>query len=397
MKRRHFIKIAGTGVAAGFLGSRLPGAFFPDRPSDLGYHKIRDIRFTTVRLRYPRLAGKRSHSDITGTEIESDIHVLYTDNGASGWGLSKVSQKALGRIFDDIKGMTVEDLITPSTGVSASLEALDFSLFDLAGRILKRPVYRLLGKRRPEIFPCHSGLIFFDDLEPDGNPAGIEKILEECHSDYEYGFRQFKLQIGRGFKWMDREKGVLRDIEVTKLVSSHFPDCDILVDGSDGFTPDQFLNYLEGIGDTRLFWIEEPFYETTVDYAKLNSWLKVHKRNIYLADGRTDPDNALLKQLGSQKIVCIDTHDITDPGFTGWISRIRSLKLMGLMASPDAGGSAIETNYIAHLAGAFGSVPTIEGFPCTSDDLDLSGYRLKNGRLIPSSGSGFGMELMKKI
>jgi len=41
---------------------------------------------------------------------------------------------------------------------------------------------------------------------------------------------------------MEKEKGLQRDIEVTKLVHSAFPDCDILVDGNNGFTIDEFLS-----------------------------------------------------------------------------------------------------------------------------------------------------------
>ncbi len=70
---------------------------------------------------------------------------------------------------------------------------------------------------------------------------------------------------------------------------------------------------------------------------------------------------------------------------------------MGLMASPHAWGSAIKTNYIAQLCGAFKNVATIEGVTCSSEDVDLTGYKLKNGRLIPSERPGFGMDLIKKV
>jgi len=70
---------------------------------------------------------------------------------------------------------------------------------------------------------------------------------------------------------------------------------------------------------------------------------------------------------------------------------------MGLKTSPHAWGSAIKTNYISHLSGAFGTTATIEGVTCTSDDVDLTGYRLKKGKLVPSSKPGFGMELLKIV
>ncbi len=398
MKRRDFIKLAGAGAATLFTDNNLLYTREFKRTTDLKYHKISDIKFTTIKLKYPRLVGKNSQLDVHGWGPESGIHILYTDKGALGWGLNRGSQKSLSEKFELIKGKPVAELLNPSTGTtSPDFEGFDFSLFDLAGKILNKPVYRLLGKRKPEKNLCYSGMIYFDDLEPVENPSGVNKILEECRFDYNYGYRQFKLKIGRGNKWMEKEKGLERDIEVTRLVSTNFPDCDILVDGNNGFTIDEFLRYLEGIEGTRLFWIEEPFHETIDDYAKLTSWLRVYNQNPMLADGEAKPDEEVLKQLGSQKIIKVFLHDIAGLGFTKWIRFIQDLKLRGLLASPHAWGSAIKTNYIAHLSGAFGSTATIEGVTCTSDDVDLTGYELEKGRLIPSSKPGFGMNLLKKI
>ncbi len=398
MDRREFIRLAGAGATAGIIVSELPATAGIRKYSDLQYHKVTDIKFTTLRLDYPRPVGKNSTLGIHGKWTEEAIHILYSDQGASGWGLNKGSQQAIAEKFELIKDKSVSDLIVPSSGVTMpEIKCFDFSLFDLTGKILKKPVYKLLGKRRPERHSCYSGMIYFDDLEPENNPSGHDKILEECRQDYELGYRQFKLKIGRGNKWMEKEKGMKRDIEITKLVAENFPDCDILVDGNNGFTIDEFLRYMEGIEGTLLFWIEEPFHETIEDYVKLYSWLRVHNMDPLLADGEASPDEAVLRQLGAQKIIDVFLHDIVSTGFTGWIKLIQEIKLMGLLASPHAWGSAIKTNYISHLAGAFGSTATIEGVTCSSDEVDLTGYKLKKGKLIPSSEPGFGMELLKSV
>ncbi len=398
MERRKFLKITFAGTVTGVFGSNFSKMREINRTTDLNYNKITGIKFTTVKLKYPRQVGKNSQLDIHGWGPESGIHILYTDKGASGWGMNRGSQKTLEEKFELIKGRTVADLIIPATGViSPDFEGFDFSLYDLAGKILDKPVYRLLGTRRPETQLCYSGMIYFDDLEPADNPAGVKKILEECRWDYNYGYRQFKLKIGRGNKWMEKEKGLQRDIEITNIVSSNFPDCDILVDGNNGFTIDEFIRYMEGIKGVKLFWIEEPFHETIEDYVKLYSWLKVHNLNPLLADGEAKPDEEILKQLGSQKIIKVYLQDIAGLGFTKWIKFIKEIRSQGLLASPHAWGSAIKTNYIAHLGGAFGTTATIEGVTCTSDDVDLTGYKLKKGKLVPSSKPGFGMDLLKKI
>lgn len=398
MERRQFLKIAGVGTAAGLFSSNTLNMSELSNYNDLLDHKITNIKFTTVKLNYPRQVGKNSQLDIHGWGPTSGIHILYTDKGASGWGLNRGSQQQHAERFEKMKGKPLIELINPISGVlSSDLESFDFSLFDLAGKILDKPVYQLLGKKKPEVQLCYSGMIYFDDLEPADNPAGLNKILEECQYDYNYGYRQFKLKIGRGNKWMEKEKGLQRDIEVTKLVRKNFPDCDILVDGNNGFTADEFIKYMEGIEGIRLFWIEEPFHETMEDYIKLNSWLKAHNLDPLLADGEARPEEALLRQLGSQKLINVFLQDISGLGFTKWIKFMPEIKSMGLLASPHAWGLAIKTNYISHLSGAFGSTATIEGVTSTSEDIDLTDYKLKNGKLIPSAKPGFGMDLLKKI
>lgn len=391
------MKITSGGTAGLLSGNMLPDSIFI-RKRDLGYHKLSSIKFASIRLDYPRQVGKNSMLDIHGNGVTSGIHILYTDKGAYGWGLNRASEKLTAERFDRIKGKTVEELIVPETGIpDPELAIFDFALFDLSGIILKKPVYQLLGKRNPETFPCYSGMIYFDDLEPADKPAGVEKILEECQWDFNYGYRQFKLKIGRGYRWMEKEKGLQRDVEVTNLVAKNFPGCDILVDGNNGFTVDELIKYLEGIRETILFWIEEPFHETVDDYVKLNSWLKSRNLSPLLADGEANPDEKVLKALGSQNIINVFLQDISGYGFTRWIKLIQDIRSMGIMASPHAWGSAIKTNYISHLAGAFGATATIEGVTCTSEDVDLTGYVLKKGKLIPSSKPGFGMDLLKKV
>lgn len=398
MKRRDFIRITGSGTIAGILAGNSSVAAAIGRKTDIGYHRIAAIRFATINLKYPRQVGRNSHLGIHGNGASAGIHILTTDKGATGWGLNRGNERSLSENFELIMGRTVEELLEPLTGVTdPSIGCFDFSLYDLAGHIEKKPVYQLLGKRKPETQLCYSGMIYFDDLDPEEKPAGIDRILEECRWDYEHGYRQFKLKIGRGYKWMDKAEGLKRDIEVTRLVASAFPDCGILVDGNNGFTFEEFTRYLDGTGDVKLFWIEEPFHENIEDYIRLRSWLKLHGMAPLLADGEASPDDAVLRSLGSQKIVNVFIQDIVSLGFTKWISLITDIKNMGIKASPHAWGLAVKTNYCAHLAGAFGNTATIEGVTCTSDDVDLSGYSLKKGKLIPSSKPGFGMELLKKV
>jgi len=371
---------------------------------DLMNHRIADVRYTEVQLRWPRFVGKNARRDIHGYGPKVTVCTLTTDQGAKGWGLPN------GRRNDEViayvKGKRIADLFRPDVGVTDSRAlAFDVPLHDLAGVILNQPVYQLLGQQqpiaaRPILTKCYSGMIYFDELEPKAGPVqtlanGMDTILENCASDYKLGYRQFKLKIGRGNMWMPKDAGLQRDIDVTKLVAKTFPDCEILVDANDGYTVDSTIAYLKGIGDIPLFWMEEPFAETVADYRKLRTWTRVNTPKILLADGEYNPDQTLLRDLCEQKLIDVHITDIMGYGFTPWRKLMPDLIKMGIQASPHAFGEVLKTNYTAHLTGGLGNTVTIEGVPCTSDDIDFGNYKIVGGQLVPSPAPGFGMKLLK--
>ncbi|QNL48223.1 mandelate racemase/muconate lactonizing protein [Olivibacter sp. SDN3] len=406
MKRRDFIQAVKCGTISSYLfsnplftyASRLAEQTFAQKEKELAYHTITAVKFGSVELKWPRKVGKNARLDDHGFGETSDICVIQTDHGASGWGMVR-GKKEAEQILSRLSGKKVSDVFNTQIGIT-DMDYLpyDIALHDLAGVILQKPVYAVMGAEQPTITDCYSGMLYFDDLDPKDNPAGINKVVEECQQDYDLGYRQFKLKIGRGNKWMPKQEGVQRDIEITKAVAKQFPDCAILVDGNDGFTVEEFIQYLEGIGDIPLFWIEEPFLETAEDYRKLRAWLHANNiKNTLLADGEHNPDDKLLRELEEQKLIDVHLTDILGYGFTPWRQLMPELKQMGILASPHAWGTLLKTHYTAHLTGALGNTPTIEGVTCSSDDVDLSNYRLENGKLIPSTSPGFGMPLLKKI
>jgi len=400
MRRRTFLHALNMGIASTTLFGTDLFAMQTKTAMDkeLGYHRIKDIRFSSVHLQYPRLVGKNARLDLHGHGPHVDICTILTDKGAMGWASLRGSRKEAEPLAKELLGKSVAEIFKIDIGLTvAKYIPFDIALHDLAGVILNKPVFGLLGKEKPIVHDCYSGMLYFDDLEPQEKPAGVSKIVEECKQDYDLGYRQFKLKIGRGHRWMSPDEGLKRDIEVTKQVAAAFPDCKILVDGNNGFTVDRFTEYLKGIAGINLFWIEEPFHETVADYTKLRSWLKKENIQTLLADGEADPDQQQLKELIEKKLLDVHLTDIEGLGFTNWRKLMPELKQMGAQASPHAWGSLLKTYYTAHLAGGLGNTATIEGVSSTSDDVDLSGYKLNEGKLTPPSSPGFGMTLLKKV
>lgn len=401
MKRRNFLKLAATASVAAMA----PAAAFAENiygdqktKNELSYHTIKELRFRTAQLKYPRLVGRNSRLGHHGTGPSLTFCQLTTDKGATGIGLMQGGRKEAESRFPAIQGKTVADLFAPAAGTLKEADyVFDACLHDLAGVILSKPVYALIsGKDIPILTSCYSGMIYFDEMDPAEKPAGLSKILENCLYDYNHGYRQLKVKIGRGGKWMSKDEGLKTDIAVTRLIYDNFPDCDILVDGNDAFTFDYFIEYLKGVEDIPLFWIEEPFRETRDDYAKLKKWCLDHgRRNTLLGDGEANPDRELNFSLGQEGLLDVYLEDVMGYGFTSWRKLMPKLKGMGMMASPHSWGDFVKTCYSAHLAAAYGNTPTIEGVTCFSADLDFSAYKLERGRMHPNTTPGFGIRFLQ--
>lgn len=399
MVRRDFIQKLSLGSAGAFIGvDTVKGKNSLDFSNykELRYHTIEKITSKKVRINFPRFVGKNAIRGNHGSCYDVTVCELVTDKGASGWNV-ELWKLPFQEAEKYVIGKKISDLFLPQKGLMDPNAAyFDIALHDLAGKILGIPVYKLMGADVPQVTSIYSGMIYFDDLTNYYNrPSGSDIILKECQFDYDLGYRQFKLKIGRGKKWLPTNEGIRRDIEITKLVAGAFPNCDILVDGNDGFTYEEFETYLKGIEGVKLFWIEEPFRETVEDYTKLNKLLKDMGYNALLADGEANADQAFIQTLEEMKLINVHLSDIQDIGYTGWRKLMPGLKKMDVFASPHAWGSQIKTNAVAHLAAALGNTITIEGVTCHSDEIDFGNYKIENGKLIPSTAPGFGMTLLK--
>src|SRR5207237_9980765 len=99
-------------------------------------------------------------------------------------------------------------------GMESPLERADHALYDLVGKALGVPAWKLLGGRGPEWVPVYDGGIYFNDLLPEYQHRGVARLLEEVEDSLKTGHRAFKGKVGRGFKWMDRGAGLRRAVGV---------------------------------------------------------------------------------------------------------------------------------------------------------------------------------------
>lgn len=391
MKRRTFLEMLPAAAALPRIGAAGPAG-----TDELGRHRIAAIEIRRVAQTWPRQVGRNAVRDIHGRGSRPEVAVLKTDRGASGWGMLRGASKDLRALEPQIVGKTVADLFAPESGVrDAAFGIIDIPLHDLAGVILGLPVWKLIGGgAEPVITKIYSGMIYFDDLDPAERPRGIDVLLEECRADRERGYRQFKVKIGRGHKWMPTEDGLRRDIEAVRAIAKAFPDCEILVDANNGYIVDTAIRLLEGIAGAALFWFEEPFHEKVEDWRKLYAWMRANGfGKTHRADGEYAPDAKVLDQLGAEGVIDVRLEDILGLGFTEWRAFLPRLAEQKVLASPHAWGAGLKSVYTGHLAAGLGHVPTIEGVTCGDEDVDPGGNRILDGRFHPSTAPGYGLKL----
>lgn len=363
-------------------------------------HRLARIDPVVLGTRYPRTVGRNARLGSHGPGPDAAAVRLTTDTGATGWGLV---DGPLDRALDGARallGRSVGDLIDPDVGVTDEALVLDLALHDLAGHLLGVPVWRMLGGRGTSAEPagaavsCYDGAIYFDDLDPDDAPRGVAAVLAEVEHDRALGHRAFKLKIGRGSVWMPPDEGLARDVEVTRAVAAAHPDCRVLVDANDGYAPEGFLRYLDGVaGDVDLFWVEEPFAEHEEGLRVLREGLERHGATTLIADGEHDPDVGRVRALAEAGLLDVLLMDVLSYGFTPWRRLLRELEGGRVLASPHAWGLPVKTLYAAQLAAGAGGVLTVEGVPGETLGADTSAYRLEEGRLHLPEEPGFGIPL----
>jgi D-galactarolactone cycloisomerase len=401
MNKREFIKkslmtAGGMMLTDKSLFANKNAEKFPE----LAKHKIQKAELVTVNYQWPRFVGKNGARDVHGQYNKENVLKIYTDQGAMGWGLT---DNRVSSALSFIQGKKVSDLITPEKGLTDGLNVLyfDLPLFDLLGVIMDKPVYKILDGSGTKETPIYSGMIYFDEIPNKNNKGGIETIMENCAWDYDYGYRQFKIKIGRGKNWYPAKAGMEMDIKIVKKIYEEYKDksIDILVDSNNSYSLEDTITFLKGIGDIPLYWVEEPFMENMETGRKLRKWMNENGfgKTLY-ADGEwisAEAKEDIALDMVDARLVNTYLNDIHVYGLTNWMKVMPRLKKVNAGGSPHAWGTMLKTHYTAHLAAGLGSIPTIEGVTCLSDDIDYGNYPIKDGKIKVSDKPGFGMKLLK--
>ena len=209
MHRRQFLRSV---AAAGLLGN-IVGA--DSLPSDLKITRIVSFDLHTKRSKY---VGKNARRGDHGQSSRDRMARLYTNLGVEGIGRCWKPVEALAPLLGK---NPFRDFDLASRRMPGPLGSRTMVLWDLAGKVLKQPVYRLLGGKKNKTVPVYDGSVYFSDLLPQYAAKWQDRFKKEIDAGLKAGHTAFKIKIGRGHKWMDRDAGDARDVEVVETIRKH--------------------------------------------------------------------------------------------------------------------------------------------------------------------------------
>jgi L-alanine-DL-glutamate epimerase-like enolase superfamily enzyme len=232
-------------------------------------------------VRIPIEASRQHRSDFgTLTTFDAAILRIETDDGLVGWGEGKnaagsagtyaalvhmlnheVAPRLIGRDPADIvqiwemlyngvrhekasaAGHAMPELSRRGISVAA-ISAVDIALWDILGKSLNQPVWRLLGGRKADRMPAYAS----------GGWASADKIGEQLQSYIDKGgFRSLKMRVGA----MDGAPHVSA-ARVKAARKALGPDVQLMVDAHGTYTVADAKRFIHLVEDCDLTWFEEP-------------------------------------------------------------------------------------------------------------------------------------------
>jgi len=338
-----------------------------------------------------------------GRAVKRDAVVVRvtTDDGLVGWGEAHhgrspgavahhinttLRQLVLGLEATDVVGVwaRVYRFQLGSHGLGAAtaiaLSGLDMALWDLRGKAVGWPLYRLLGGvARP--IPAYAGGVSLGWQEP-------AALLEEARALVASGWRALKLRVGD-----TPARDLARVAAVRKALGDELT---LLTDANTGYTLDDARRVLPGLEAHGVGWLEEPFpAHDWRNYALAAGFARVP-----LAAGENHYTRFEFARLVEQGAVTVLQPDLSKAGGVTEVLRIAALaSSWKLPIHPHTSMTGLNMAATIHLLAAIDNAGFFEGDvsrvnPFRDRLVHPAPYRLDaDGCVRPLEGPGLGLEV----
>jgi L-alanine-DL-glutamate epimerase-like enolase superfamily enzyme len=382
MQRREFL---GSLAAAGLCALPALGDMIP---ADLKVTRAIGFDLPTRRAKF---VGKNAVRGDHGQESQDRLVRLYTNMGIEAVGRCWREQEDVERLL----GKNPFSYFDQATRrFTSPLDRRTMVLWDLAGRVLGKPVYQLLGGNDNRPVPVYDGSFYFSDLLPQYTDNWQDRFREELDASRKAGHRAIKVKVGRGHQWMERQPGDDRDIEVLKLIREHVgPDFLIGVDANNAFDHERARTFIDRAAEIDLAFFEEPFPEHPQHSRELKEYMRSKRLDTLLADGEGTDDEQRFQPLVDAKAVDLLQGDMYSLGIEGIMAEAAMGQPAGIRVAPHNWSSLMSLFMQVHVGLAVPNFYRAEVDPLATDILNYDGYKIQDGKCTVPDAPGFGLSI----
>ncbi len=338
------------------------------RPYTIAYEHIDSVQNLFVQL--------KAHDGTVGLGVASPAEDV------TGEGVQKCRQALADNLEALLLGTDIRHLKTrlreieiAMPGAPAARAAIDMALHDLWAKHLGLPLVDLLGR-------AHRSL-------PTSITVGISSVEESLEDATEYigrGFRILKVKIGRS---------VEEDVErLHRIRQKTGREIIIRVDANQGYSVDQFKNFLKQTASLELEFIEQPLEAR--DLAGMRRLPEAMRKRVAADESLLDVRDALTclgppRPFGIYNIKLMKCGGIAPAILIAEIAHLAGIDLMwGCMDESIVG---IAAALHAALASPATRYLDLDGHLDLARDLVTGGFLLQNGELSVTDNPGLGVEL----
>jgi len=262
----------------------------------------------------------------------------------------------------------------------SAMSGIDIALWDLLGKSLGQPIWRLLGGRFRDRIPAYAS----------GGWAPVGGVGTQLRQYVERGHRAVKMRVGLQDRSVDDSAARVREAR-----ESLGPDVALMVDAHGTWSAREARRFARKVADCDLAWLEEPVSPDNVaGQAEVRA-----STDIPIAAGETEQTRFAFRDLIEARAVDVLQPDVAIAGGITETLRIAALAAThGLTMAPHLWGGAVLFASGLHLAVATPCVTTLEfsrGDNPLLHDLPEEPFELVDGSIIPSDRPGLGLTLRR--
>jgi D-galactarolactone cycloisomerase len=268
------------------------------------------------------------------------------------------------------------------TAAVIALSGVDIALWDLRGKLLNQPVYRLLGGTRRRIRAYAGGLSL--GYQP------LDALEKEVRQIVEKGYSAIKLRVGQGVKEDARR--------VSHIRRTFGGDLDIALDAQTRYRATDIPEIVRYCEENRVYWLEEPF---TPDDICAFQTIRRHT-SIPIAAGENHFTKHAFRDLLESRAIGILQADCTKAGGITEVQKIAAMAAAWhLPLAPHTSQSVISTAANLHLLCAIpnGLLYEADLAPVNPfrDDLSDPALVVKDGYIEPNDRPGLGLNISEEV